>query len=283
MNSVVFVYPRVEYPSYTDYRRLVQCSGFESCFGDQMDPGRNCTYVISPIWSSDFSDCVSGIARLPRCARMIWWFLERPIFFGPRPENEMADIMLGRGFDEVWLSDRYFYNRLPADPRFRFVPVGSDEVLASGVSSAKLYDFCHLSLIYGRRDSLYRRLPGTLAPNGFGAERDRILQASRFMLNVHQDEDPVLEGLRFAVAAANRIPLISESCGDPFPFVEGEDFLSVPYHDLPARLERLLEEGPVRYADMAERMFRKAVRDFRFADNVRHALTKSSPANLSHP
>lgn len=271
-DAVVFVHSKIQYPSYVDYRRLVQISGFESCTFDRMDSKRKCTYVVCPIWSNDVSAAVTALAKGPRACRVIWWYLERPGFFGKRPYSEMADIMLSRGLDEVWISDRAFHALLPRDPRLKFVPVGSDEALGDRTPSAKSYDLCHMSLIHGRREVLLKSLRYHIAPNGYGDARHRALLASRFMLNVHQDDDPFLEPLRFALSAAYGLPILSESCTDPFPFVEGEDFAGAPYGGIQALVAKAISD-PAAYRAMGERMFRKAAHEYRFRDNVKRALT----------
>lgn len=272
MSDVVFAHSLVQYPSYVDYRRLVQISGFESCTFDRMDRKRVCTYIVCPIWSNDVCDAVTALAKGPRACRVIWWYLERPGFFGKRPYSEMADIMLSRGLDEVWISDRAFHALLPRNPRFRFVPVGSDQALGDRTSSPKLYDLCHMSLVHGRRKSLYKSLRSSMAPNGYGEDRHRALLASRFMLNVHQDDDPFMEPLRFALSASYGLPLLSESCSDPFPFIEGEDFAGASYAGIPALVEKALADSNG-YRTLGEKMFRKATHEYRFKDNIRRALT----------
>lgn len=57
-----------------------------------------------------------------------------------------------------------------------------------------------------------------VAPNGWGVERHRRLQQSKFMLATHQDGFPYIEPLRFALAAAYGLLVLSEYCEDLHPY-----------------------------------------------------------------
>ena len=107
-----------------------------------------------------------------------------------------------------------------------YVPMGSHEGLGSpGV--VKEYDLIGLMCYSNRRSFVFRCADEmlhkvgnvTLAPNGWGEDRHNRLQRSRFMFNVHQDDFPFIEPLRFALAAAYGLPLVTERCLDMHPYM----------------------------------------------------------------
>jgi hypothetical protein len=73
----------------------------------------------------------------------------------------------------------------------------------------------------------------SIAPACYGTERSRILKGSKAILNLHQKEPlKVYAPLRFNVAAAFGVPILSEMIDDPYPLVPGESILMADYNDL---------------------------------------------------
>jgi hypothetical protein len=110
--------------------------------------------------------------------------------------------------------------RLAEDSGFWFVPIGSHPDLGRpGDLSEKHYDVVHLMSYTGRRSDSWYKDPGiTVAPNGWGDVKDVSLRASKLMINIHQDDDRFLEPLRFSLAAAYGLPIITESCLNIYPY-----------------------------------------------------------------
>jgi hypothetical protein len=253
-----FCRTRYEYGSYTDFWRLVELAGYPTIYVDEIPkdaPGE--TFIVTPIngeWKQGIE--TSG--------RVIWWQLEWGLGDGAPP-----------GTDETWTSDRYHAQEIGA----RFVPLGSHPSLIQINPAVRWRDPRWDVALLAYMD-VYRRagiIPGLkerslrVAPNGWGEERDTVLERSRCMLNVHQhDEWPCVPVQRFALAAAAAIPLVSEAMNDPFPYVAGRDFLSASYDDLFPMVTVLLGNGQGR--DLAAHLMHTACVDYRFDKNVEKAL-----------
>lgn len=285
--EVVFIHTAKEYGSYADYRSLTQLSGFEICNENQIDPKRDCIYVVSPVNES----VISALKARPKASRkckVVWLFLER---IAPPLDMRGGGVVTGDGsvdrfkavlskldlinlFDKFWFADRSIYDKVKNNIPSVFVPVGSDERL--GVPpTAKTFDITHMSYVAGRRVQILNGLKGLkLAPNAWGEERRKILSATKFMYCAHQDDDNIYEPLRFAVCSAFSLPLICEACADPFPYEADLDFMSVPYQILVqavrvavARSNEVL--GYNAWADMGKRMWEKGTQKYKFVNNVK--------------
>jgi hypothetical protein len=92
------------------------------------------------------------------------------------------------------------------------------------------------------------------------------------MVHVHQhDKWPCVPVQRFALAAAAGVPLISETCLDPYPFRPGVDFISAGYPYLVAAPHSMITNGQGR--DLVANMRQRACDKFRFDKNVVRALS----------
>ena len=222
--DIVFGRTRYDYQTYTDYWRLVELAGFETIWLDELEPGRDALYIVSPKngeWGAgndrDFLVIPLRLQGHHQC-KVIWWCLERPDNTGTITHGAP----LCEGFDQLWLSDRWLaqLEGWPRYPKAQFVPMGSDERLANPIcmDSVHRYLWTHMSYANPRRLGIYDRLPGPVAPNAWGYERDAILGSTRFMVNVHQDDHLVCEPLRFALASAWAMPVLSEKCQDASPY-----------------------------------------------------------------
>ena len=110
---------------------------------------------------------------------------------------------------------------------------------------APIYDWAHMSYAWGRRENLYRQLRSmgfTMAPNGFGVERHETLRRTRLMVNAQQYTLPIIAPLRFAVAAAYRLPIVSEALAQPYPHIAGQDFIGADYSALPQLVKETLAD-----------------------------------------
>ena len=204
--DIVFAFPQTMYDSYTDLRNLVSVSGFESCNVDDISRQNTC-YITSP-FNGDVDAALSARPKSTRNYKIVIWYLERPA-------NALAFVRdvahyLDTLADEFWVADIGIFSLIKHLAGTRFVAIGSDERIGSTQSTQKVYDFCHMSYVYGRRDVILR-LKCKIGPNGWGELRNNILLRSKFMVNVHQDENQFGEPLRFALAAAYAMPVISET------------------------------------------------------------------------
>lgn len=215
MSNVIFVKTRTmlqpnTYDGYKDYFRLAELSGYASCFVNEIDPSSDNTYIITPLngeWNH-------GWAEKPR-AQIILHDLEWRLRESDYKWDESA-LETPPGVARVWASDKWYAERIGAE----YVPLGSHPGL---VEDAYLneggYDVAMLAYLSGRRQHAAGQLRDkhglTLAPNAWNPERDAILKGTTAMVHVHQhDKVATIAPLRFALAAAYKLPLISERVED---------------------------------------------------------------------
>jgi hypothetical protein len=259
--TVVFAFTRQAHDSYRDLQSLALAANFPTCFIDEIDPNANVTYIVGPM-TDELK--VQDLARGHRRCKIVWWCLERNL-------SDIIDEAL-RLVDAVWVSDRYHQS---LDPRTTFVVLGSHQALLNSFSPRdKKWDVAHLSHVNGRRDRLYNQLKQaglSVAPTAWGAERSSILLNSKFLLNVHQTDALIGEPLRFAVAAAHAVPLISETCLDSYPLVPGVDFLAAHYGDLAGLCIRAARGQLDILTQLGANLYERLCVQYPFAREVRRA------------
>lgn len=225
MGDIIFAKTRWDYASYVDYWALVELSGFNVVWLDEMDLSElDTTYIVSPM-NGEFVPYMEQ--HKGRVSEVLLWNLERPSGSGGLQDyiSGNRQYMDAGHLDGVIVSDR----QLARDSGFKFMPLGSHHKLGvPGDADARLngYDLIHLSCYSNHRSYLFKTpeenepvIDGlTVAANAWGHDRHIRLMSSRFMLNVHQDEFPYLEPLRFSLAAAYGLPILSEYCMDTWPY-----------------------------------------------------------------
>lgn len=188
------------YAPYCDLIKLAQLNGYE-LNNEIKDDGA--VYICAPIDGSIETQVVALPPRGARRSKVIYWMLERPPL---DPAKWVHDI---DQWDEIWYHDVVF--EAVQFPRARLVRVGSDARLnPHSFDEKKIYTFAHMSAPLGRRWHTLRHLPGATAPICWGEERDKVLAMSKYMINIHQDTFFYQEPLRFALAAAFKLPLLTE-------------------------------------------------------------------------
>lgn len=254
----IFCRTRYHYDTYTDFWRLVDLAGYQTIYVDEIPlRAQGETFIITPL-NGEWKGGVQTEGRV------VWWNLEWGLGDGA-PD----------GVDEIWTSDRYHAGQIGA----RFVPLGSHPRLVNVNPAMRWrtaqWDVALLAYLGPWRRQAIK--PGLetkglrVAPNAWGPDRDVVLERSRCMLNVHQwDEWLCVPVQRFALAAAAALPLVSENMTDPFPYVPGEDFLSVPHEDLIGATVTLLNNSMGR--NYAGSLHARACGDYRFEKNVEKAL-----------
>ncbi len=203
MTQPLFVRTRWEYASYADFWRLVDLSGFPTCYTDEVDADSDNTYIVV-IKNGE----IVGWNN-PR-ARLIFWCLE------------WAEYPHIPGVSEVWHMDAAFAKRCG----YKYVPVGGHPELCSlpvRNSAAEMkYDVAYLMYMTWRRQVIEGQFKDIhhvkLSPSSaWGVERDAILRASRVYVHAHQWDErdkQGVPGLRMVVAAAHRMPVICEEVED---------------------------------------------------------------------
>ena len=273
--DIFFAHPRYVYDSYVDYRKLAQLSGFPTCAVDEIDLGREALYIVSPV-NGELRPHIQhrrSVLKGPRRAKVVWANLERPDS-GPGGLSQLTGSMVCNTTDEIlqwvdaiWVFDRYYAS---LDPRMIFVPMGSDARLAlSPNPMPKKWDWCHLSYANDRRMAVYSQLIRAglrQAPNGWEWERDATLKSSRTMVYVHQTPAPIGAPLRWALAAAYKMPLLCENLADPAPLEPGKDLIMCHYDHLAQNVPAWIVSEAVN--KMGESLHRKLCVDWTFRKAV---------------
>lgn len=206
---IVFARTRYEYPSYQDFWRLVELSRFSVVYVDEIDLASEHTYIFTPMNGEVVPHLRNFSGK--RRAKVIWWNLERP-----HDETLPSSMDTLEGLiDAVWVSDRYFAT---LNSRFSFVRLAGHQHYGLR-SAAKHWDVCHLSYLWGRRLEAVDRLRAqsvSVAPEAWGIrDQNSIVATSHLMLCLHQYAVfPIIEPVRFAIAACYGIPIISEDFMD---------------------------------------------------------------------
>jgi hypothetical protein len=244
MPEVIFVKPYYAAPSYSDFWRMVELAGYP-IVSDIDRESDNC-YIIcahAADWHQGYADC--------KC-RVIRWEIE---YYDDVDYRAIPNV-------EIWSSDAAWAEH----KGLRFVPMGSDarlagyEVVMGGAAVTMTgeiyrtiadYPVWHHAPMNRQMDKrydvatlfykTYRRLhiEGQLrdwgvsvAPDGWGRDRHTYLQQSHALLNVHQRNDVhAIAPQRFALAAAYKLPMITETLPDMRPFTP-DTILMRPYTEL---------------------------------------------------
>lgn len=237
--TVVFAKTRWHYESYQDFWKLVELSGYESCYVDEIDLTAPVTFVATP-WNGEFEPVLQAKleATSQKRARVVWWNCERHDM--PALHDVITNAL--RYVDEVWVYDRHYQS---LDARQKLCIVGSHPGLRLiHEATAERYDYCHMSYVSNRRYQILARLREAGLDEGPSTSdrtrRDEILRQSRILVNTHQTEAPVMEGLRVALGAAYSRPLVSEPFQDPYPLRAGEHYIEATPSGLVSAVRELL-------------------------------------------
>jgi hypothetical protein len=260
---LIFAKTRYAYDSYQDFWKLVELAGFETCWIDHIDWEQEAFYVTTPIngETRPVIERERKSGKVKRC-KVAWWNLERPDS-GPGGLNQLLGTMVCNDttgmlawMDYIWTSDKYQHT---LDPRAVHVVMGSDARMAlPGTRIPGQYDFCHLSYLSDRRRAMMLGLVRyRIAPNAWEPDRGKIINRSRFMLNLHQTEAKIGEPLRFAVAAAYACPLLTETCGDPFPMEPGRHMLMTNYDKIQRAVEDAMHQDMEPYGKELHNLYCK--------------------------
>lgn len=194
------------------------------------------------IWPTMDWETVERLAREPkgsRQARVIWWYLERPDAHRRKmsPQDlfrQSIEEVLQSWVDEVWVSERTMFSW---DSRTRYVRLGGHPGLREAVPSVvPAFDVAHFGQLSPRRSRIISDLGRrgfSVTPGAWGSERAALLEASTLLLNIDRVDGMHLSApLRFVLAAAHRLPILTEAAADLDPLVPGESILQAPYEGL---------------------------------------------------
>lgn len=206
MSDVIFARPRHNYDSYQDLYRLIELSGYSLIFSDEIDPHSDNRYILTML-NGDTQNGWEGAT-----AHVTLWDLEW----------RLDGFTLPAGVRDVWTSDCWYSQQLQRHGLpCRYVPLGSHQDLNYYPSETTPHEYDAALMAYmgppRRQQVAYelRQRGIRLASNGWCDERDLALRKSRSVLNIHQhDNIPAVSAQRFALAAAYRLPVITETLTD---------------------------------------------------------------------
>jgi hypothetical protein len=272
--DIVFVRTRHHYDQYMDFFKLAELSGFPIIYIDELDVSKPGVYIASPWSPAEWPQHIDSQNGKPREAHLILWDLERPIprgGIGGYKENART-LFYRRWFDEIWVSDR----QLASEARLNFVILGSDKGLADlSQRGPHKYYFTHLMYLTDRRKGIIDAFDGIrIGPNCWGDERDKTLKQSMFGLNIHQDNHPFQEPLRFALFAAYALPIISESMYDAYPW-NSETMITAGYDGIVSKIKQLLDDDYGKFQRIGQEAHHMMTETYQFGKMVRAAVEES--------
>ncbi len=268
--------------SYDDFWSLVRLSGYPVCSIEEIDLTQPKAYVIVPP-NDEITEAVQRMharaGEREKRARLIAWDLETMFEEGRDSHDRLGQVV--PIVDEMWVPDKLYADTLD-HPKVRFVPIGSHPGLVDGelVEAKHRYDGIHLSCGSDHRRRYLQPMGQSrkirMAPNGWDQHRHRALLTSAFMVNVHQWPVSSYAPLRFALAAAYRMPVFSEHVHDSWVLTPGVDYIDCSTVDLLTRFESLAEMARENYAEvfgeMGRRLHQKLCLDYPFRRQVEEAL-----------
>lgn len=201
MSNVIFAVPRTEYGSYQDMYALIALSGYSTCYIDEIQPDSDNAYIIT-VRNGEIGAGWAG-ARASIYLYDLEWRRE------PQPPIP--------GVKECWSCDKW-QAKLTS---MKYVPVGGHAGLKPDAPAvnAEPFDVAYLAYMTHRRQRIYGELQARgvkLSPtSAWGAQRHAILSNSKVYAHIHQHDDiPAVPGLRLVVAAAYKLPFVTEICAD---------------------------------------------------------------------
>lgn len=264
MANIVFARPRTNYDSYRDLYKLIALSDFPLVYFDEIDPSSDNLYIMTMMNGEN----MHGFSN-PR-ARIVLWDLEW------REEPPAIP-----GVTELWASDRYYARLIGA----RYVPMGShpdlvdDSALPDDVErggyNRYLYDAAFIGYMIPRREqvSTWLRDEGVCASpiHAWGAERGFVMDHSKMYLHVHQHEAfPCIPSLRLVVAAAYRLPFVTETCTDAGVWANVVMQAHYPY--LPVAVKQFAQPHMDHQREqMGQALYHAACEEFTFRRSVEQA------------
>lgn len=238
MPDIIFARPRYEYDSYRDLYRLIELSGYKLIYFDEIDPASDNCYIMTLVNGENNGGYPGAKARI------ILYDLEW------RLDGEYPKLP---GISEVWAADFWYAKQIKA----KYVLLGSHPglPLTPPNGNPRPFDVAMLSYMTHRRQCVYDDLITNglrVAPNGWAMDRDVILNSTKIMLHVHQNEFAhTVAPQRFALAAGYRLPLISESLWERGVFTQ--DFiLTADRANIPEQV-KYWRDNP-RIEDFADRL-----------------------------
>ena len=278
MADPIFVRSPRRYASYTDFWRLVELSGFQIVNEYQIDFGSDSLYVWAEM-DADFMLVMTDHPKESRVAKTAFWNIETPD--KRASSNRRVESWWYEGLtqtlglvDYAWVSDKTV---LDMDSRAIWARFGSHPDLRdSAPEGGEVYDVAHIGQLTPRRERVITELKRrgiSVSPPSWGADRARVLSSSKLLLDIQQlDGMAMASPIRWAVAAAYRIPIIREGCPDFTPLVPGESILWAPLDKLADAAELALTQD---LTDIGSRAWAVMCQEHTFRSGVEEAVRRS--------
>lgn len=248
--------------SYWDLYNMVDLWGYKRCSMNEVDYQSDATYICTFKDGAADSSFSSKEAKARKC-KIVLWQLEWPEWEDgklqfPEHAGEKYNIM-GEWLwaDEIWVSDKYVIDLMekfnPAQShRFRYVFLGGHpDFGAQGYDDREFFwRGVYIAYLAGMRMHKYellRTINGNTfwAPNGWGKERHHALIHTRWGINLHQGEMPVITPQRFMIFASYSLPILTEYCADPSPYIVFQDGLNHFQPHKTAVGNKMLRDGAI--------------------------------------
>lgn len=260
MRNFVFGRTRYDYIPYHDYYKLVELAGFTWQYLDTInwyDP--TLTVIATPLNGEWFSIPADHTTYL------IHWNLER---FNPEQPIESYKYH----YNEVWASDKAMADVQGAT----FVFLGGHRAFGNVNHSRRNFDYITLAANFGRRSPILHNLSQQLTcadmdGGTWGENRHNRLMQSKVMINLHQDDLLWSEPIRFMLAGAYAMPILSEPCQNPGVYESGVHYLTCTADEMP-QFTRWLCQYDVIAAKVAANLWRLTCVDKPFKKCVLEAL-----------
>jgi hypothetical protein len=255
--TVIFAQPRHVYESYADLRSLIALSDFPLVYYDEIDPQSDNTYILT-VLNGEVPEAGYPDAH----ARIILWDLEYHLDGVHVPGVEL------------WAADKWYAEQIGA----KYVPMGSHSelMLDRGADGEPHYDAAYLGYMIPRRQQMQVNLQQagvkTSPPHAWGDARHNILYRSWTYVQCHQHENvPTIAPLRLVVAAAYKLPYITETVHDAGVF---KSYITqYSYQDLAGGVRQDVSNAArVRLLREGDRLHQFLCHDFTFKRSVESAL-----------
>ena len=222
--------------SYCDYHHMIALSKYETCELNEIDYQSDNVYIWSSHIGNPTQVFMHAEAKSRKC-KLVFWNIEWPNWIdGQLVGFEGSDYLgIEAHVDEMWVSDKYILSLLhrfkpDVAHKIKFVFLGGHKDFGEQSDAHReiKYDFTHFMYITGIRGQKFHLLQEhgfRMAPNGYGSERLEGLLHSRWGLHLHQNSLACISPQRFMLFASYCLPIITDYCGDPSPYMVFQDAL----------------------------------------------------------
>lgn len=282
MNDPVFIKSSTTYETYSDFWRLVALSGFRAVGAKEVDWKASAVYIW-PTMDAEFMDVMDLFPKGKRAAKLIFWNLERPDGSYRGKMNIQELFWKGTGeilgwADAVWVSDKGLQ---ALDPRNVFAVLGGHPGLRECAPLGLRHEALHLGQNTPRRQSVLTAIEGlgvSVHRGVWGAEREQALAASRLFLSIDRVFGIHFSSpLRYVLAAAYGLPILSEEIENPYPLEPAKTILMARYENLAPAAHVLLRMPVMKdvLAEVGENCRKLLCEEWTFRKGVMDALERT--------